>query len=179
MKPALILYASYDGQAERIARTLALYLSHHALAVELCNIKQAPSQYDHCSAIIMVAAVRYGRHLPEVATFLRSAPCQIQHIPLAIASVSLSARKDNGEPNRYLSKLISQFNLTPFATIALAGKLDYPRYSWLDKQMIRFIMYLSGGPSDGRCSVEYTDWQQLAVFAQKITAHLCLPTPDE
>jgi menaquinone-dependent protoporphyrinogen IX oxidase len=45
--------------------------------------------------------------------------------------------------------------------------------------MIRFIMYLSGGPSDGRCSVEYTDWQQLAVFAQKITTHLCLPTPDE
>jgi len=40
----------------------------------------------------------------------------------------------------------------------VAGRLDYPRYTWLDRQMIRLIMRVSGGPTDPEASIEYTDW---------------------
>jgi menaquinone-dependent protoporphyrinogen oxidase len=170
MKPILILYASRDGQAERIAQTLAIHLN--TWPVQLCNLKTPPAQIASSAAIIMVASVRYGRHLPEALQFIKQHAEQLTQIPLAIASVSLSARKGDGSPNGYLKKLIHQHQLCPFAALSIAGTLNYPRYGWLDKQIIRLIMRMTGGPSDGVSCIEYTNWPQLAAFAQKITAHL-------
>ncbi|AZN36225.1 flavodoxin domain-containing protein [Iodobacter ciconiae] len=169
MKPILILYASRDGQAERIAQTLALHLN--TWPVQLCDLKDPSAQTIPSTAIIVVASVRYGRHLPEAVQFFKR-HTQLTQTPLAIASVSLSARKGDGSPNTYLKKLIQQHQLSPIAALSIAGKLDYPRYRWLDKQIIRLIMRITGGPYDGISCVEYTNWPQLTAFAQKITAHL-------
>ncbi|MFC7421800.1 menaquinone-dependent protoporphyrinogen IX dehydrogenase [Iodobacter arcticus] len=170
MKPILILYASRDGQAQRIAQTLAVHLN--TWPVQLCNLKTPPAPITSSTAIIVVASVRYGQHHPEALQFFRQNAKQLAHMPLAIASVSLSARKGDGSPNSYLKKLIHQYQLAPFAALSIAGKLNYPRYGWLDKQIIRLIMRMTGGPSDGISCIEYTDWPQLTAFAQKITAHL-------
>ena len=51
-----------------------------------------------------------------------------------------------------------------------AGKLDYPRYGFLDRQMIRFIMLMTRGPTDPTAIVEFTDWQRVEAFAQRIHA---------
>ena len=42
---------------------------------------------------------------------------------------------------------------------AVAGRLDYPHYRWLDRQIIRFIMKMTGGPTDPRSCVEFTAWK--------------------
>lgn len=47
-----------------------------------------------------------------------------------------------------------------------AGALRYPRYRWFDKVMIQLIMRMTGGETDTRKEVEYTDWQQVAKFAE-------------
>lgn len=177
MKPILLCYASHDGQSLLIAQRLADHLTQAALPVQLCDLKH-PMPEANASAIVVVAAVRYGHHLPEAMAFFRQYARQANPLPLAIISVSLNARRGNGEPNSYLKKLLLQFQLSPFAVLSLAGKLDYPRYRWLDKQMIRLIMHLTGGPSDGLCTVEYTNWQHLEAFAQKITSHLCLQSSE-
>jgi len=52
--------------------------------------------------------------------------------------------------------------------VAFAGRLDYPRYSWWDRQIIRFIMLLTGGPTDPSASVEYTSWPAVDAFADRI-----------
>ncbi|AMC34313.1 flavodoxin domain-containing protein [Janthinobacterium sp. B9-8] len=170
MKPILIFYASRDGQAERIAQTLAVHLN--TWPVQLCDLKTPSAPTIPSAAIIVVASVRYGRHLPEAVQFFKQKTKQLAQTPLAIASVSLSARKGDGSPNGYLKKLIYQHQLSPFAALSIAGKLNYPHYGWLDKQIIRLIMRMTGGPSDGISCIEYTDWPQLTAFAQKITAHL-------
>lgn len=170
MKPILILYASRDGQAMRIAQKLALHLD--AYPVQLADLKTPSAQIVACKALIVIASVRYGRHLPEAIQFFKRHTAQISQLPLAITSVSLSARKGDGSPNGYLKKLLQQFQLSPFAALSIAGKLDYPRYGWLDTQIIRLIMRISGGPSDGTSCIEYTDWQQLQNFAQQITSYL-------
>ena len=63
--------------------------------------------------------------------------------PLAFLSVCLAARKPGrgaAENNPYLRKAIARYRLAPALALAVAGRLDYPRYGWLDRQMIRFIM---------------------------------------
>lgn len=49
--------------------------------------------------------------------------------------------------------------------------LRYPRYRWYDRFMIKLIMKMSGGETDTRKEVVYTDWEQVANFAREI-AHL-------
>ncbi len=48
--------------------------------------------------------------------------------------------------------------------------LDYPKYGFWDRQVIRFIMFLTRGTTDPRSVVEFTDWKQVEAFAQRISA---------
>jgi menaquinone-dependent protoporphyrinogen oxidase len=50
-----------------------------------------------------------------------------------------------------------------------AGKLDYPRYGFWDRQIIRFIMLLTKGPTDPRAVVEFTDWHEVERFARTVS----------
>ena len=49
-----------------------------------------------------------------------------------------------------------------------AGKLDYPSYSFFDRQMIRLIMLMTKGPTDPKTIIEYTDWHKVDEFGHII-----------
>jgi len=96
---------------------------------------------------VLVAAIRYGRHLPEAERFLAIYRSLSSPPPLALASVNLVARKTvktTVAGNPYLRKFIARHRLAPAVAVAFAGRLDYRRYGWLDRQIIRFIMLLTG-----------------------------------
>jgi menaquinone-dependent protoporphyrinogen oxidase len=169
----LLTYATRDGQARRIAERIRDRLSD-SLRFAARDLKhQGPSAAELSSAklLIVVAAVRYGKHLPEADQML-SAYAKLPNRPLlALASVNLTARKPGkttvtGSP--YLRKLIARHHLTPVVAAAFAGRLEYRRYRWFDRQLIRFIMLLTGGPIDLSTSIEYTDWAAVDVFADQI-----------
>jgi menaquinone-dependent protoporphyrinogen oxidase len=67
--------------------------------------------------------------------------------------------------------------LQPALDAAVAGRLDYPSYNWLDRQIIRLIMMLTGGPTDPRCRVEYTSWKAVDAIADRIAA-ICRDVSD-
>jgi menaquinone-dependent protoporphyrinogen oxidase len=119
----------------------------------------------------IIASVRYGHHLKSAETFLtlyRSLPTPP---PLAIASVNLTARKagkDTPEGNAYLRKWLRRHKLSPVLAAAFAGRLDYPRYDWIDRQMIRLIMKMTGGPTDPTAVVEFTRWDVVDHFADTL-----------
>ena len=49
-----------------------------------------------------------------------------------------------------------------------AGRIDYAKYRFIDRQVIRFIMWLTKGPTDPRACVEFTDWQRVDEFARRV-----------
>ena len=51
---------------------------------------------------------------------------------------------------------------------AFAGRLYYPSYGWLDREIVRFIMLLTRGPTDPSTGVEYTSWPAVDEFAAQI-----------
>ena len=90
---------------------------------------------------------------------------------LVLLSVNLTARKpgkDTAEGNVYLRKSIARHKLAPALALAIAGRLDYSRYGWLDRQLIRFIMKLTGGPTDPMTNIEYTSWDTVDDVARGI-----------
>ena len=48
------------------------------------------------------------------------------------------------------------------------GKIEYPRYGFLDRNMIRLIMWITGGPTDPRSVTDFTDWAQVEAFARRL-----------
>lgn len=169
-----LYYATRDGQSRRIAERLAGRLAERGLAASPQGLAAAlPAAQELAAArvVTIVAAVRYGRHLPEAEQFLAIYRTLRAPPPLVFLSVNLTARKpgkDTAEGCAYLRKSIARHNLAPVLALAIAGRLDYARYGWFDRQLIRFIMKLTGGPTDPKTSIEYTAWNVVDDVALRI-----------
>ena len=173
-----LYYATRDGQSRRIAERIAGRVAATGLEARLADLAEAlpaPRELAGRTPVVLVAAVRYGRHLPEARRFLAVYRALAAPPPLVLLSVNLTARKpgkDGPERNPYLRKLIRRHRLRPVLARAIAGRLDYPRYDWFDREAIRLIMVITGGPTDPRASVEFTAWSQVDDIATEI-ARLC------
>src|SRR5208282_5457549 len=170
----LLFYATRDGQSRRIAAHIAGRLAESGIAApphDLAVAFPAPADLAASPLVVVVAAVRYGRHLPEAERFLATYQELLAQAPLVFVSVNLTARKpgkDTAAGNQYLRKLLARHRLKPVLATAVAGRLDYPHYTWLDRQIIRFIMKLTGGPTDPQSCVEFTSWQAVDRIAARI-----------
>jgi menaquinone-dependent protoporphyrinogen oxidase len=170
-----IFCATRDGQSARIAQRIARRLgdSGATTAFHLLRRGVEPTIDEESTAIVAVLAVRYGGMLPEAARFLTRYACRALAPPLALAVVNLVARKRSRrtpETNPYLRRTLARFRLRPALATAFAGRLNYPKYRFVDKQIIRLIMAMTGGVSDGRSDIEYTDWAQVDDFAAEVAA---------
>ena len=60
-------------------------------------------------------------------------------------------------------------NWRPKKIGVFAGKVDYPNYNFFDKYTIKFIMFITKGPTDTSKSYEFTDWSRVDQFAKEIS----------
>jgi len=169
-----VYFASHFGHTERIALTLATLISQAGVPARARNIGlDFPSESEIRSPepCVLISPIRYGGHLAAPRRLLkRLAPLTPQK-PLALLSVSLSARKEgrrSAADNLYLRKWIARSGARPALAEAIAGKLEYPRYNPFDRTMIRLIMTITGGPSDGTSVIDYTSWPRVAELATEI-----------
>ena len=171
-----LFYATRDGQSQRIAERIASGLAPRGISAvphDLAVISPASSSLAAARMVVLVAAVRYGAPLPEAEQFLASFRTLREPPQLVLLSVNLTARKpgkDTVQGNPYLRKSIARHRLTPALALAIAGRLDYSRYGWLDRQLIRFIMLLTGGPTDPKACIDYTPWDLVDDVALQIAA---------
>jgi menaquinone-dependent protoporphyrinogen oxidase len=169
-----LYYATRDGQSRRIATHVSQRLQDRGIDAPPRDLAGTPLQMADLAgsdAIVLIASVRYGHHLDEAEAMLRLYASLASPPPLALASVNLTARKpgkDSPTGNAYLRKWIARHKVTPALATAIAGRLDYPRYGWLDRQMIRLIMKMTGGPTDPTTVVEYTAWDAVDRFAAAV-----------
>ena len=84
-------------------------------------------------------------------------------------SVNVVARKTNKntpETNPYIKNFLKISNWKPNLLAVFAGKIDYQKYRFFDKQIIRFIMYITKGPTDTSKAYEFTDWGKVDLFTK-------------
>ena len=172
MPSILIVYASTDGQTRKIAERLQSTLADRAIEATLADIGRVQDfNLADFDGLIAGASVRYGSHDPRMARFLDNNRSVIERIPNAFFSVNLIARKPEKRDlagNKYLRKFLEQLSFEPEHVEIIAGKLDYPRYRFADRVMIRMIMKMTGGPADGKSVIEYTDWAQVDRLADRM-----------
>ena len=172
MSQILILYSTVDGHTRKICERLQAVLEPAGHTVTLSDLDDgARVDLQPFDKIVIGASIRYGRHRPGVAAFMRAHQATLQAKPNAFFSVNIVARKpsrNTPQTNPYVRKLLTQIGWRPGQLAVFPGKLDYPRYGFWDRQIIRFIMLLTRGPTDPRATVDFTDWAQVERFARTV-----------
>ena len=167
----LIIYSSTDGHTKKICEVIKENLINkgelHLTSIE--NVSKTNVQfYDY---IIIGASIRYGKHNRKVFDFIEKNLNIIEEKKNAFFSVNVVARKNEKntpETNPYIKKFLSKTRWKPKKLGVFAGKVDYPNYSFINKQIIRFIMFITKGPIDTSKSFEFTNWDNVKKFAQEI-----------
>ena len=173
MSSVLLAYSTTDGHTPRICERLRQVIEQQGHAARVVPLAQADAlDLATFDVIVIGASIRYGKHQPEVAQFIARHQALLESKSNAFFTVNIVARKPNKnlpENNPYLIKFLRTISWKPKLLGVFAGKLDYPRYRFIDRQMIRFIMLITKGPTDPSVVVEFTDWQAVEEFGRKLT----------
>lgn len=168
----LIAYSTVDGHTLGICERIASILEGESNEVVLKAIDDGEAtDLDAYDKIVIGASIRYGKHRPQVADLINSNREILESRPSALFSVNVVARKpekNTPETNPYLRKFLKKIDWSPEHMAVFAGKIDYPRYDFWDRTAIRFIMWMTKGPTDPTTVVEFTDWSKVDEFARGV-----------
>jgi menaquinone-dependent protoporphyrinogen oxidase len=167
-----LVYSTTDGHTLEICERLQKIWEELGHQVTLTSIHDAPGMdMEPFDKIVLGASIRYGKHDNRVYAFVERNQPLLARKPNAFFSVNVVARKpekNRPETNPYLQKFLRQISWQPDELAVFAGKIDYPRYGFWDRQMIRMIMWITKGPTDPEAVVDFTDWSQVDAFGRKL-----------
>lgn len=168
MSRILIIYSTTDGHTRKICRRLCQVLEQQDHQITLISIDDESNvDLGSFDKIILGASIRYGKHHKKVYEFIKRNEQLLDSKPNAFFSVNVVARKpekNHPETNPYLRKFLKQISWQPKELAVFAGKIDYKKYRFLDRQIIRLIMWMTRGPTDPDTVVEFTNWKQVETF---------------
>ena len=166
---ALILYSSRDGQTHAISSYIASELKEKCSCDVIDLVHAGHVDLKSYDQVMIGASIRYGHFNAVLDKFVKKHADTLNQMPSAFFGVNLTARKPekrSPQTNAYVRKFLLNSPWEPAICGVFAGALRYPRYRWFDKVMIQLIMRMTGGETDTSKEVEYTDWQQVAKFAE-------------
>ena len=172
-KKMLLLYASVDGQTLKIANFLVEEFKQKGQEVSLVEIDAFKDKLENFGKVIIGCSIRYGVHHKSVIDFINQNKESLDKHQSVFFSVNLVARKpekNQADTNPYVIKFFKTITWKPTLVEVFAGKLDYKKYPFFDRIMIQLIMWMTKGPTDSNAKIEYTDWNRVKAFSQKVIA---------
>ena len=170
-KNAILIYSSIGGQTFKISEYLREKCKT-AISFELKPIHDTKNiNFNEYEIIIIGASIRYGKHSSEITRLVKENLEVFNNKKTAFFSVNAVARKpgkDLSTNNPYVIKFLNKTNWKPKIAAVFAGKIDYPKYKFFEKIVIRFIMFITNGPTDTSKSYEFTNWLKVDEFAAEL-----------
>ena len=171
MSSFLVIYSSTDGHTRTICERIKNFLNDGNL-VELLSLENAKNiDLSNFEKIVIGASIRYGKHSKDLYNFIKLNKDILDQKKCAFFSVNVVARKpekNTPETNPYIKKFLKISKWKPNKLRVFAGKVDYPNYNLIDKYIIKFIMFITKGPTDISQSYEFTDWSKVDDFSEEL-----------
>ena len=172
MHDILIIYSSTDGHTKTICKRISNFLDDKNETKIIPLDEATKIDLSMFNKIIIGASVRYGKHSEKLYKFItlnKNILDQKQSFFFSVNVVARKLEKNTPETNPYIKKFLKISNWRPRKIGVFAGRVDYPNYGFFDKYVIKFIMFLTNGPTDTTQSYEFTDWSKVDEFAKNLT----------
>ncbi|MCS6129220.1 menaquinone-dependent protoporphyrinogen IX dehydrogenase [Shewanella baltica] len=171
----LIIYSTIDGQTLAICQKMKTIAEQAGEQVALVTLEQADAlSLADFDKVLIGASIRYGKHRPELYQFVNRHHAVLDTKINGFFTVNVVARKplkNTPETNPYMQKFLQLSLWQPQQLEVFAGKIDYPKYGFFDRTMIRFIMWMTKGPTDITGTFEFTDWEKVDAFGNRFSQH--------
>ena len=171
MTNTLIIYSTTDGQTKKICDRIKDFANRKSDITSLAIKDALQIDLAQYSKIIIGASIRYGKHNPLVYEFVKVNREKLEKKQTAFFTVNVVARKKEKnlpETNPYMKKFLELSDWQPNKLAVFAGRIDYPSYRFFDRLIIRFIMFITKGPTDTTQTYEFTDWKKVEHFAKEV-----------
>jgi menaquinone-dependent protoporphyrinogen oxidase len=187
MKPILVLYATREGHTHGIAEHIATTLRARGRACEVRDVSRLlePLTLEAFESAILAASIHLGKHENEMVAFVRRHREELDRIPAAFLSVSLTeatvedetrpqaerARAD-ADVHKALDTFFAETGWHPSRAKPIAGALLYTKYGVLVRFVMKMIAKRAGQATDTSRDYVYTDWKGLDRFVDEITGRV-------
>lgn len=174
-----IFYATREGQSAKIAKYLANSLSKQNIEVAVSDVKTFKTNPNLSSTdgAILIASLHIKKHEPEMVEFIKRNRDQLNKLPNAFLSVSMSQttvedparpaalrQQAKNEIAQVLETFCKQTGWWPQTTVPVAGALLYTKYNFLIRWVMKRISRANAGPLDTSRDYEFTNWSKLDEF---------------
>jgi len=181
--PIAVLYATREGQTKKIAEHISGVLVLRGFDVDVKNLRQDAGSVDLNSyaGAILLSSVHAGRHEREMTAFVKAHLPELQGLPSAFISVTLSEAGaemlDNTAEERALhsagvrevfEKFFVDTGWRPQHVKPIAGALLYSKYNPLVRFVMKRIARKAGAGTDTSRDYEYTNWVSLDRFIDEL-----------
>jgi menaquinone-dependent protoporphyrinogen oxidase len=193
MKPIAVLYATREGHTRRIAERVAGNLRARGFDVECKNLRDHDARaidLSGFSAVVLVASVHAGKHEREMVKFVKKHRTELQLLPAAFLSVTLSEAgaemsgmtqeqraRFSADVQKVIDKFFEDTAWRPERVKPVAGALLYSKYNPLLRFVMKRIAKEAGAATDTSRDYEYTDWVGLDRFVDELADDLCPSAP--
>ena len=163
----IFIYSSSNGQSLKICK--ALNKNKEALIIDMDMLKT--TKLDNFDQIVIGASVKYGDHNKKVYEFVKKNRVLLEKKKTVFFSVNATARKsekNTPKTNPYIIKFLKKTNWTPDHIGVFAGMIDFPNYNFIEKYIIKLIMWITNGPTDTSKTFEFTNWEDVKKFSEEI-----------
>lgn len=177
MKNVLVVYATREGQTEKVARRIAECLQAGGASVQLVDVARPASVHgrslESFDLLLFGASMHAGGLESELVHFINANAARIGTMSRSFFLVLLSAAaKDPRLRSEWLADARSKMNrqlAVEFEEVEMiAGALVYSKYPLPLKWLMRRIASKAGEDTDTSRDYEYTDWAQVDRYARRL-----------
>jgi len=172
-----VFFASSEGQTALIAIRLAAVLHDHGLdsqAIDVSTPEAEAIDWTRVHGALVGASLHAGKHQKSAARFVHAHARDLNAVPSAFFSVSLSAASKDpshvAEATRIARAFPAAHGWTPATIASIAGRLAYREYNVFIRFVIRQIAKKEGGPTDTSRDHELTDWDEVDRLGHEMAA---------
>jgi menaquinone-dependent protoporphyrinogen oxidase len=182
-----VFYATREGHTQKIAEHVAMRLRERGFPADAQDLRTPGRDIDlsKYAAAVLAASVHAGGHESEMVKFVKQHRHELERIPSAFLSVTLSetgAEKPGATPEEHarfaadVQKMIDTFfqqtGWHPTRVKPIAGALLYTRYNVLIRFIMKRIARKAGAATDTSHDYDYTDWAALDRFVDEFADEL-------
>ena len=180
---AAVLYATREGQAERVANHVATDLRRRRIEAQVINVRDVKGTIDWRAydQAYVVASVHTGHHEKEMIAFVRRFKDELteRHAPFLSLTLSqagaelltntlVQRQTAHGDALQMISDFMKETGWHPARILPVAGALNYSRYNFLMKWIMKRIAHKAGFDGPATRDYEFTNWPAVDRFVNEL-----------